>query len=633
MEMDDNKRRRNMILYVLIAFVVYLVLSTVLFPNIGHTQQITKTDYSTFVKALDKKSVDKVEYNTDDYTIYYTKKGEDENIAYKTTGVPNDAGFTDRVLESGASLESVVPDKNSGLMTYYLLTLILPMVIFFLIGWWLNRRMKKAMGDDGPSMNFGGGGFGGGGLGKSGARVIASKDVGVTFKDVAGQEEAKESLKEVVDFLEKPQRYEEIGAKLPRGALLVGPPGTGKTLLAKAVAGEAGVPFFSISGSEFVEMFVGRGAAKVRDLFKQAKEKAPCIVFIDEIDAVARRRGTGMGGGHDEREQTLNQLLVEMDGFGVNEGIIVMAATNRVDILDPAILRPGRFDRKVGVGKPDIRGREEILKVHSKEKPLGDDVDLARVAQTTAGFTGADLENLLNEAAILAAKQSRRYILQADIDQAFVKVGIGAEKKSKVISEKEKKITAYHETGHAILFHELPDVGPVHTISIIPTGMGAAGYTMPLPEKDEMFNTKSKMLETIMVSLGGRIAEEIIFGDVTTGASQDIKQASAIARAMVTQYGMSEKLGMINYGSDDDEVFIGRDLAHTRSYGERVASDIDSEVKRIIDECYAKAKQIILEHEDILHKCSALLIEKEKIGQEEFDRLFTGAEEKSAATE
>ena len=527
----------------------------------------------------------------------------------------------DILMEGGVHNVRVgqVPRDNTW-MSSLIPLLLTGFMLFFVISM-MNRQMSG--GSNAKMMNFG----------KSRAKMSTDTDRKVTFKDVAGLHEEKEELEEIVDFLKEPQKYVKVGARIPKGVLLVGPPGTGKTLLAKAVAGEAGVPFFSISGSDFVEMFVGVGASRVRDLFEEAKKNAPCIIFIDEIDAVARRRGTGMGGGHDEREQTLNQLLVEMDGFGVNEGIIVMAATNRVDILDPAILRPGRFDRKVGVGKPDIRGREEILKVHSKEKPLGDDVDLTRVAQTTAGFTGADLENLLNEAAILAAKQSRRYILQADIDQAFVKVGIGAEKKSKVISEKEKKITAYHETGHAILFHELPDVGPVHTISIIPTGMGAAGYTMPLPEKDEMFNTKSKMLETIMVSLGGRIAEEIIFGDVTTGASQDIKQASAIARAMVTQYGMSEKLGMINYGSDDDEVFIGRDLAHTRSYGERVASDIDSEVKRIIDECYAKAKQIILEHEDILHKCSALLIEKEKIGQAEFDRLFTGAEEESAATE
>lgn len=496
----------------------------------------------------------------------------------------------------------------------YLMTIILPIglsavVIMFLM-MYMNARIGGGGGGNSKMMNFG----------KSRAKM--SRTNSVDFSKVAGLEEEKEDLAEIVDFLKNPKKYTDVGARIPKGVILVGPPGTGKTLLAKAVAGEAGVPFFSISGSDFVEMFVGVGASRVRDLFEDAKKNAPCIVFIDEIDAVARRRGTGMGGGHDEREQTLNQLLVEMDGFGVNEGIIVMAATNRVDILDPAILRPGRFDRKVGVGKPDIRGREEILHVHAAEKPLGDDVDLKRVAQTTAGFTGADLENLLNEAAILAAKGERRFIRQADIDQAFVKVGIGAEKKSKVISEKEKKITAYHEAGHGILFHELPDVGPVHTISIIPTGMGAAGYTMPLPEKDEMFNTKGKMLQNIMVSLGGRIAEELIFGDVTTGASQDIKQATAIARAMVTEYGMSEKVGMINYGGDENEVFIGRDLAHARSYGESVATAIDGEVKRIIDECYEKARKIILDHEDVLHKCCELLLEKEKIGQDEFDALF-----------
>lgn len=495
----------------------------------------------------------------------------------------------------------------------YLMTIILPIGLSAVVIMFLMMYMNARIGGGGGNskmMNFG----------KSRAKM--SRTNSVDFSKVAGLEEEKEDLEEIVDFLKNPKKYTDVGARIPKGVILVGPPGTGKTLLAKAVAGEAGVPFFSISGSDFVEMFVGVGASRVRDLFEDAKKNAPCIVFIDEIDAVARRRGTGMGGGHDEREQTLNQLLVEMDGFGVNEGIIVMAATNRVDILDPAILRPGRFDRKVGVGKPDIRGREEILQVHAAEKPLGDDVDLKRVAQTTAGFTGADLENLLNEAAILSAKGGRRFIRQADIDQAFVKVGIGAEKKSKVISEKEKKITAYHEAGHGILFHVLPDVGPVHTISIIPTGMGAAGYTMPLPEKDEMFNTKGKMLQNIMVSLGGRIAEELIFGDVTTGASQDIKQATAIARAMVTEYGMSEKVGMINYGGDENEVFIGRDLAHTRSYGENVATAIDGEVKRIIDECYEKAKKIILDHEDVLHKCCELLLEKEKIGQDEFDALF-----------
>ena len=425
-----------------------------------------------------------------------------------------------------------------------------------------------------------------------------------------------------MDFLKNPRRYTELGARIPKGVILVGPPGTGKTLLAKAVAGEAGVPFFSISGSDFVEMFVGVGASRVRDLFEEAKKHAPCIVFIDEIDAVARRRGTGMGGGHDEREQTLNQLLVEMDGFGVNQGIIVMAATNRVDILDPAILRPGRFDRKVGIGRPDVKGRREILDVHTKGKPLGDDVDLDQIAQTTAGFTGADLENLMNEAAILAAKARRAYIVQEDIQKAFVKVGIGAEKKSKVISEKEKRITAYHESGHAILFHLLPDVGPVYSVSIIPTGVGAAGYTMPLPEKDEMFYTKGRMLQDIMVSLGGRVAEELIFNDITTGASQDIKSATRTARAMVTQYGMSDAVGLINYGGDDDEVFIGRDLAHTKSYGESIATVIDQEVKRIVDECHEQARKIIRENRDVLERCAQLLLVKEKIGREEFEALF-----------
>ena len=501
-----------------------------------------------------------------------------------------------------------VPQEN------YLITILLPfmlsIVVVVVILMVMNRGAAGGGGANARMMNFG----------KSRARL--SRDSKVNFSNVAGLKEEKEELEEVVDFLKNPQKYTSVGARIPKGLLLVGPPGTGKTLLAKAVAGEAGVPFFSISGSDFVEMFVGVGASRVRDLFEEAKKNAPCIVFIDEIDAVARRRGTGMGGGHDEREQTLNQLLVEMDGFGVNEGIIVMAATNRVDILDPAILRPGRFDRKVAVGRPDVKGREEILKVHSKEKPLSEDVDLHRVAQTTAGFTGADLENLMNEAAILSAREDRGFIRQSDIDRAFVKVGIGAEKRSKVISEKDKKITAYHEAGHAILFHVLPDVGPVHTVSIIPTGMGAAGYTMPLPEKDEMFNTRGRMLQSIMVDLGGRIAEEMIFDDITTGASQDIKQATGLARAMVTQYGMSEKVGMIQYGDDGSEVFIGRDLAHTKSYGNEVADTIDSEVKRIIDECYQKAKGIIAEHTGVLHACADLLIEKEKIGQEEFEALF-----------
>ena len=502
-----------------------------------------------------------------------------------------------------------VPGDNT-LLTSILSIGLTGVMLFFLFGM-MNRQMSGG-GSNAKMMNFG----------KSRARMSTDEDKKVTFKDVAGLQEEKEELEEIVDFLKEPQKYVKVGARIPKGVLLVGPPGTGKTLLAKAVAGEAGGPFFSISGSDFVEMFVGVGASRVRDLFEEAKKNAPCIIFIDEIDAVARRRGTGMGGGHDEREQTLNQLLVEMDGFGVNEGIIVMSATNRVDILDPAILRPGRFDRKVGVGRPDIKGREEILKVHAAKKPLGEDVDLEEVARTTAGYTGADLENLMNEAAILTAKDGRYFINQNDIRQAFIKTGIGAEKKSRVISEKEKKITAYHEAGHAILFHVLPEMEPVHTISIIPTGMGAAGYTMPLPGKDEMFNSKNKMLENIVVSLGGRIAEELIFGDITTGASQDIKQASQMARAMVTQYGMSEKVGMIHYGSDEDEVFIGRDLAHTRNYAEETASLIDSEVKRIIDESYAKAKKILQEHEDVLHKCAELLIEKEKIGREEFEALF-----------
>ena len=503
---------------------------------------------------------------------------------------------------------------NDVPQTSYWMSIILPVavsvgaVVLMLII--MNMRAGAGGGTNAKMMNFG----------KSRARMTNTSNV--TFKNVAGLQEEKEDLEEMVDFLRNPQKYTSVGARIPKGVILVGPPGTGKTLLAKAVAGEAGVPFFSISGSDFVEMFVGVGASRVRDLFEDAKKAAPCIVFIDEIDAVARRRGTGMGGGHDEREQTLNQLLVEMDGFGVNEGIIVMAATNRVDILDPAILRPGRFDRKVAVGRPDVKGRVEILQVHSKEKPLGEDVDLARVAKTTSGFTGADLENLMNEAAILAARENRSFIRQSDIDRSFVKVGIGAEKKSRVISEKEKKITAYHESGHAILFHVLPDVGPVHTVSIIPTGVGAAGYTMPLPGDDEMFNTKGRMLQDIMVSLGGRIAEEIIFGDVTTGASQDIKHASKIARAMVTQYGMSEKVGMIDYGSDDDEVFIGRDFGHVRTYSDEVTASIVEEVKRIIDECYDKAKAIILDHRDVLESCTALLIEKEKIGQEEFEALF-----------
>lgn len=495
----------------------------------------------------------------------------------------------------------------------WFLTYMLPMLVVLAVGTFLFMMMnaQQAGGGNGKMMNFG----------KSRAKMTLG-DKSVTFAQVAGLKEEKEELEEIVDFLKEPGKYTGVGARIPKGVLLEGPPGTGKTLLAKAVAGEAGVPFFSISGSDFVEMFVGVGASRVRDLFEEAKHNAPCIVFIDEIDAVARRRGTGMGGGHDEREQTLNQLLVEMDGFGVNEGIIVMAATNRVDILDPAILRPGRFDRKVAVGTPDVGGREEILKVHAKNKPLGDDVNLQQLAQTTAGFTGADLENLLNEAAIIAAKENRSFIANKDVKRAFVKVGIGAEKKSRIISDKEKKITAYHEAGHAILFHVLPDVGPVYTVSIIPTGVGAAGYTMPLPEKDEMFATKSRMLQDIMVSLGGRIAEEIIFGDITTGASSDIKKATKTARRMVTRYGMSDHIGVICYDDDDDEVFIGKDLAHAKAHSEEISGEIDKEVKHIIDGCYTKAKDIILQHEDVLHSCAKLLLEKEKINRDEFEALF-----------
>ena len=504
-------------------------------------------------------------------------------------------------------------EQTSIFMTSILPTLIMAVVVIFLF-MMMNRQ---AGGGNNKMMNFG----------KSRATMIMPDARRKTFKDVAGLQEEKEDLEELVDFLKEPQKYTKMGARIPKGVILVGPPGTGKTLLAKAVAGEAGVPFFSISGSDFVEMFVGVGASRVRDLFEEGKKHAPCIIFIDEIDAVARQRGTGMGGGHDEREQTLNQLLVEMDGFGVNEGIIVMAATNRVDILDPAILRPGRFDRKVAVGRPDIKGREEILRVHAKDKPLGEDVDLAQIAQTTAGFTGADLENLLNESAIMAAKESRSYITQSDIKHAFIKVGIGAEKRSKVISEKEKKITAYHEAGHAILFHVLPDMDPVYTISIIPTGIGAAGYTMPLPENDDIFNTKGKMLQDITTLLGGRVAEELIFGDITTGASNDIKRATSTARSMVMQYGMSDKLGLIAYGDDSDEVFIGRDLAHTRGYSEEVAKEIDQEIHQIIDECHEKAKEIISQHMDVLHKCAALLLEKEKVQRDEFEALFTGENE------
>ena len=531
----------------------------------------------------------------------------DGDVKYVNVSDVNEA---QDVLEEAGITEIDVRDvpEESWLMTTLVPTLLIigGVAVLFML-------MNRPTGANAKAMNFG----------RNRAKMSNPSDKHITFAQVAGLKEEKEELEEIVDFLKNPKKYIQVGARIPKGVLLVGPPGTGKTLLAKAVAGEAGVPFFTISGSDFVEMFVGVGASRVRDLFEDAKKNAPCIIFIDEIDAVARRRGTGLGGGHDEREQTLNQLLVEMDGFGVNEGIIVMAATNRVDILDPAILRPGRFDRKVSVGRPDVKGRKEILDVHAKNKPLGDDVDLMQLAQTTAGFTGADLENLLNEAAIMAAKENRAYLTQKDIQHSFVKVGVGAEKKSKVVSEKEKKITAYHEAGHAILFHLLPDVGPVYSVSIIPTGNGAAGYTMPLPEKDEMFYTKGHMLQDITVSLGGRVAEELVFDDITTGASQDIKQATAMAKAMVTKFGMSQELGLINYDHDNEEVFVGRDFANQgRGYGEEVAGKIDREVKRIIDECYAEAKRIIKENNNVLEACAALLLEKEKITGKEFEALF-----------
>ena len=612
--MKQNQQFRGLGL-VLLVIALIMFASSLTSQGSLFSQEMT---HQEFMVAVENKTIESVEINQNQQPPTGTldillKSGDRATVAV------SDVKDAEKLLQDN-SIDYVVenvPQEN------YLMSVIIPValsaVVIMFMFMFMNARVGGGGGGNSKMMNFG----------KSRAKM--SRTNSVNFSKVAGLEEEKEELEEIVDFLKNPKKYTDVGARIPKGVILVGPPGTGKTLLAKAVAGEAGVPFFSISGSDFVEMFVGVGASRVRDLFEDAKKNAPCIVFIDEIDAVARRRGTGMGGGHDEREQTLNQLLVEMDGFGVNEGIIVMAATNRVDILDPAILRPGRFDRKVGVGKPDIRGREEILKVHSKEKPLGDDVNLEKVAQTTAGFTGADLENLLNEAAILAAKQARRYILQADIEQAFVKVGIGAEKKSRVISEKEKRITAYHEAGHAILFHVLPDVGPVYSVSIIPTGMGAAGYTMPLPEKDEMFMTRGKMLQEIMVSLGGRIAEELILDDITTGASQDIKQATQMAKDMVTKYGMSSEIGLLSYDNDDQEVFIGRDFAHAKGYGENMATKIDLEVKRIVDDCYAQASDIIRQNMDVLHRSAQLLLEKEKISGEEFAALFEAPQTTSEA--
>ena len=611
----NNRKNRGLSGLTLLVFVA------VLFAALWFTNQIDQREkvitYQEFTQLAGGGDIDTVEViqnkNVPTGRLEIAMKSDVEGAERKILYVSDVNEIQDYLQENNISYTvSDIPQDNWFMTSVFPTLLMLGglLLLFFMMN-------RQGGGANAKAMSFG----------KSRARMSTDRDKKITFAQVAGLKEEKEELEEIVDFLKAPKKYIQVGARIPKGVLLVGPPGTGKTLLAKAVAGEAGVPFFSISGSDFVEMFVGVGASRVRDLFEEAKKNAPCIIFIDEIDAVARRRGTGMGGGHDEREQTLNQLLVEMDGFGVNEGIIVMSATNRVDILDPAILRPGRFDRKVAVGRPDVQGREEILKVHAKGKPLGDDVDLQQIAQTTAGFTGADLENLLNEAAILAAKDGRVYLQQSDIRHAFVKVGIGAEKKSRVISDKEKRITAYHEAGHAILFHVLPDVGPVYSVSIIPTGVGAAGYTTPLPEKDELFNTKGKMLQDITVALGGRVAEEEIFDDITTGASQDIKQATSLARSMVTKFGMSEKIGLINYDNDSDEIFIGRDLAHaSRGYGEQVAASIDQEVKNIIDSCYDRARQIIRKYHSVLEACAQLLLEKEKITREEFEALFDGVE-------
>lgn len=609
--MNNDRKSRGLSGATIISFVVILVVVLWMANQLQmHQQEMT---YTSFVSAVQEKNVSDVYINQNSAVPTGTV-----SVTLKDDGNTRKVNVSDVEQVEKLLTENQVEYRLSDVPKDSMLTtVVVPMLItlggVFLIFFLMSRQNG---GGNSKAMNFG----------KSRAKMSTKNEIKVTFRDVAGLREEKEELEEIVDFLKDPKKYIQIGARIPKGVLLEGPPGTGKTLLAKAVAGEAGVPFFSISGSDFVEMFVGVGASRVRDLFQDAKKNAPCIIFIDEIDAVARRRGSGLGGGHDEREQTLNQLLVEMDGFGVNEGIIVMAATNRKDILDPAILRPGRFDRDVLVGRPDVGGREEILKVHARNKPLGDDVDLKQIAQTTAGFSGADLENLLNEAAILAAKENRVYIQQSDIRHAFVKVGIGPEKKSRIVSEKERRITAYHEAGHAILFHLLPDVGPVYSVSIIPTG-GAGGYTMPLPEKDDMFNTKGHMLQEITVSLGGRVAEEEIFDDITTGASQDIKQATAIAKSMITKFGMSERLGLINYDNDSDEVFIGRDFGHTsRGYGEKVAGTIDEEVKRIIDECYLKARTLIQEYHPVLEKCAQLLLEKEKITRSEFEALFADSE-------
>lgn len=612
----EDRRNRGVGGFTLLTFVILLVAMFWLTNTLGErADMLSRKEFEELIASDQVQNVTVIQNkNVPTGRVEIELKAEEgERGEVKNYYVSDVNQIQEDLAEWDVDYELPNAPQDNWFTTTILPVLLMMAGVFFLF----SMMNRQGGGANAKAMSFG----------KSRAKLSTEKDKKITFAQVAGLKEEKEELEEVVDFLKSPKKYIQVGARIPKGILLVGPPGTGKTLLAKAVAGEAGVPFFTISGSDFVEMFVGVGASRVRDLFEEAKRNAPCIIFIDEIDAVARSRGTGMGGGHDEREQTLNQLLVEMDGFGVNEGIIVMAATNRVDILDRAILRPGRFDRKVMVGRPDVQGREEILKVHAKGKPLSEDIDLGQIARTTAGFTGADLENLLNEAAILAAKDERVYLKQADVQKAFVKVGIGAEKKSHVISEKEKRITAFHEAGHAILFHVLPDVGPVYSVSIIPTG-GAGGYTMPLPEKDEMFNTKGKMLQNITVALGGRVAEEEVFDDITTGASQDIKQATGLAKSMVTKFGMSEAVGLVNYDNDSDEVFIGRDLAHTsRGYGESMATVIDSEVKRIIDECYSRARSIIKEHEDVLHACANLLLEKEKITREEFEALFEKRED------
>ena len=618
MEMDDHKRRRNMILYVIIAMAIYLVLSTLLFPNLGQHVQISQVSYTQLLKDLEDKKVDTVQYTTDDASVVYTRKGDEEGIAYETTAMPTDAQLTDRINDAGATLDVVVPSNDSNMLLYFLIYFS-PILIFLLFGWWLNRKMKKSMGDDGPSMNFGGG-FGGmgGGLGKSGARIVASKDVGVTFKDVAGQEEAKESLKEVVDFLENPKRYEDIGARLPRGALLVGPPGTGKTLLAKAVAGEAGVPFFSISGSEFVEMFVGRGAAKVRDLFKQANEKAPCIVFIDEIDAVGKRRDAGLST-NDEREQTLNQLLTEMDGFDNHKGIVVLAATNRPDSLDPALLRPGRFDRRIPVELPDLAGRKAILELHAKDVKTQPPIDLTAIARATPGASGADLSNIINEGALRAVRMGRARATQEDFEESVEVVIAGQQRKSTILSDHEKQVVSYHEIGHAIVAASMKEGAPVTKITIVPRTSGALGYTMQVEEDEKFLTTKQEVLDKLAVYCGGRAAEELIFGEMTTGAANDIEQATKLARNMITRFGMSEEFGMMALGTVQN-AYLNQDTSLTCAPG--TAERVDDAVLKVIEQAHARALQVLKENKFKLHELARYLYKKETITGEEFMTLL-----------